>query len=99
MSTSIQAAAMGYGFAWFPQEKIHEEIVGGRLKVLPLREGGERRITLYLIFADPDYAGAGTLKLAEILREHAALGARVCAEKEAEEATKPVSRPRLARSR
>lgn len=72
MSTSIQAAAMGYGFAWFPEEKIVDEIAAGRLKVLPMREGGERRVTLYLIFADRDYAGPGLLKLAEILRETAA---------------------------
>jgi DNA-binding transcriptional LysR family regulator len=83
MSTSIQAAAMGYGFAWFPEEKIHEEILGGRLNVLPMRDGGERRITLYLIFADPDYAGPGMLKLAEILREQAARGVVNCAEQQA----------------
>jgi len=72
MSTSIQAAAMGYGFAWFPEDKIRDELDGGRLKVLPVREGQERFITLYLIFADRDYAGPGLLKLAELLRTHAA---------------------------
>ena len=80
MSTSIQAATMGYGFAWFPEEKVYEEIVGGRLKVLPMRDGGERRVTLYLVFADRDYAGPGLLKLAEILRQRAELGARACEE-------------------
>ncbi len=98
MSTSIQAAAMGYGFAWFPEEKIYEEIVGGRLKVLPMREGGERRITLYLTFADRDYAGPGTQRLAEILREQARLGVQKCDELEAREARRIVA-PRLARSR
>lgn len=71
MSTSIQAAAMGHGFAWFPEEKIVDELAAGRLKVLPLREGTVRVLTLYLIFADRDYAGPGLLKLAEILRETA----------------------------
>ena len=37
--------------------------------MLPLREGGERRVTLYLIFADRDYAGPGTLKLVELLQQ------------------------------
>lgn len=68
MSTSIQAAAMGHGFAWFPLDKIREELAAGSLKVLPMRDGGQRLITLYLIFADRDYAGPGLLKLAEILR-------------------------------
>ena len=72
MSTSIQAVAMGYGFAWFPEEKITDELAAGRLKALPLRDGSERHLTLYLIFADRDYAGPGLLRLAEILREVAA---------------------------
>jgi len=69
MTTSIQAARMGYGFAWFPEEKIREELVAGTLKPLPLREGAERFVELYLIFADRDYAGPGTLRLAQIIRE------------------------------
>lgn len=68
MSTSIQAAAMGHGFAWFPLDKIRDELAAGTLKVLPMRDGGQRMIALYLIFADRDYAGPGLLKLAEILR-------------------------------
>ncbi len=72
MSTSIQAAAMGYGFAWFPEDKIQDELRAGRLDVLPLREGSERRITLYLIFADRDYAGPGLLNLADLLRNEVA---------------------------
>ncbi|GAC1626619.1 MAG: LysR family transcriptional regulator [Nevskia sp.] len=78
MSTSIQAAAMGYGFAWFPEEKIFDELAAGRLKVLPMREGAERRITLYLIFADRDYAGPGLLQLAELLREAASAAPADC---------------------
>ena len=81
MSTSIQAVAMGHGFAWFPEEKITEELAAGRLKALPLRDGAERRLTLYLIFADRDYAGPGLLRLAEILRETAAA---TCASRQAE---------------
>ena len=69
MSTSIQAVAMGYGFSWFPEDKIVDELAAGTLKALPLRDGGERFLTLYLIFADRDYAGPGLLRLSEILRE------------------------------
>lgn len=71
-ATSIEAICKGYGFAWFPEEKIRSELASGRLKVLPLREGGQRFGTLYLVLADPDYAGPATLRLAEIIRQRVA---------------------------
>jgi len=67
-ATSIHAATMGLGFAWFPEETVRGELARGALKALPLREGGERWSNLYLVFADRDYAGAGTLRLAQIIR-------------------------------
>ena len=69
MATSVEAARMGYGFAWYPEEKIRSELTAGQLKPLPMREGGERFAELYLVYADRDYAGPGTLRLGEILRE------------------------------
>ena len=69
-ATSIHAATMGLGFAWFPDDMVRGELERGELKPLPLREGGERRADLYLVFADRDYAGPATLRLAEIIREH-----------------------------
>ena len=71
-ATSIRAAAMGLGFAWFPEETVHGELERGVLKPLPLREGGERWSDLYLVFADRDYAGPGALRMAQIIREHVA---------------------------
>jgi len=68
-ATSIHAAGMGLGFAWFPEDTILGELERGLLKALPLREGGERWAELYLVFADRDYAGPGALRLAEIIRE------------------------------
>jgi DNA-binding transcriptional LysR family regulator len=72
MATSIQAAVKGYGYAWFPEEKIRDELAAGTLKPLPLREGGERYGQLYLVFADRDAAGPGALRLAQIIRERVA---------------------------
>ena len=69
MPTSIGAACRGYGFAWFPVDKIRSELEEGLLKQLPLRNGGERSVPMYLAFADRDSAGPGTLRLAEIIRE------------------------------
>jgi DNA-binding transcriptional LysR family regulator len=69
MATSIEAARSGYGYAWLPEEKLRDQLAEGTLKPLPLREGGERFAQLYLVFADRDHAGPGTLRLAEIIRE------------------------------
>lgn len=55
-----------------PEEKVRDELAAGTLKPLLLREGGERFVELYLIFAERDYAGPGTLRLAEIIRESVA---------------------------
>ena len=69
LSTSIGAVSRGHGFAWLPQDKIRTELEDGSLKILPLRGGRVRTVQLYLMFADRDAAGPGTLRLAEIVRE------------------------------
>ena len=69
VATSIQAVSMGYVFAWLPEEHIREELRAGVLKPLPLKQGHIREIPLYLILANPDFAGSGVRCLANILRE------------------------------
>ncbi len=76
-ATWIRAAVMGFGFAWYPEEAVREELEGGALKPLPLREGAERFATLYLIYADRDAAGPGTRLLADIVKRAVA---KVCRE-------------------
>ena len=68
-TTSIRAACMGLGYAWYAEHVIRGELDAGELKPLPLREGAERWATLYLIFADRDAAGPGALRIAEIICE------------------------------
>lgn len=68
IATSVEAARMGLGFAWFPEERIRPELEQGVLKPLPLAEGVERYVELYLVISDPEFAGPGTLRLAEIVR-------------------------------
>ncbi len=67
-ATSLRAACMGLGFAWYAEEIIREELDAGALKPLPLIEGGERWATLYLVYADADAAGPGARRLAELLK-------------------------------
>ncbi|WP_298620348.1 LysR family transcriptional regulator [uncultured Zoogloea sp.] len=69
MAMSIAAACAGHGFAWYPEAHILRELGDGRLKPLPLGGAELRRVTLYLVIADPDFAGPGVRRLAEILAE------------------------------
>ena len=71
-ATSIRAACMGLGYAWFPEETIRTELASGRLARIPLEQGAERHATLYLVVADAELAGPGTRRLAAILRERSA---------------------------
>jgi DNA-binding transcriptional LysR family regulator len=69
MSTAIFAASMGFGYGWYPEERIRSELKAGTLKLLPLRDGAERVGQLYLVYADRESAGPGTLRLAQIIQE------------------------------
>jgi DNA-binding transcriptional LysR family regulator len=66
-ATSIRAACMGLGYAWYPEESIREELDSGSLVPLPLEQGRERYVTLYLIYADRETAGPGVRRLTEII--------------------------------
>ena len=43
-ATSIRAAVMGLGYAWYPEDAIREELERGAPKPLPLREGAEEEV-------------------------------------------------------
>jgi len=68
MSTSVHAAVMGLGFAWYPEEIIADELAKGSLQRLPLQEGEERFADLYLVYAEADYTGPAARRFGEILR-------------------------------
>jgi DNA-binding transcriptional LysR family regulator len=72
VATSIEAVRSGFGFGWYAEDRVRPELVSGALKILPLREGGTRFAQLYLMFADRENAGPGTLRLAQIIREEVA---------------------------
>ena len=73
IATSIEAVSMGFGFAWLPEAQIQTELQSGKLRQVPLREGAILEVPLYLIFANPDFAGPGVIRLAEIIKESAIL--------------------------
>ena len=71
-ATSIRAACMGLGFAWFAESNIRGELERGELIPLPLDEGGIRHGHLYLIQPDRDAAGPGQRRFVEALERLAA---------------------------
>lgn len=68
-ATSIRAACMGLGFAWYAEGMIREELESGLLKPLPMEHGAEQYAELYLVYADPESAGPGLRHLAGLLQE------------------------------
>jgi len=70
IKTSLEAIRMGLGYAWLPDAYTQEDIAAGRLQYLPVEIGAERDVTVYLTFADQDFAGPATKRLAEILKLH-----------------------------
>ena len=72
-STRIAAIRRGLGFAWVPEAEIGDGLESGALKELPLKEGGERLVDLYLIYADGQYAGQAARYLGERIRDAAAI--------------------------
>ena len=69
IETSIEAVCRGHGFAWLPHTRIAQALADGRLKPLPLTEGGERAVELYLILAEPELAGPAALQLKHCLQQ------------------------------
>ena len=50
-----------------PLRHIQAELETGRLRILPLSQGGRRVVELYLIHRDRDAAGPATRQLADLL--------------------------------
>jgi DNA-binding transcriptional LysR family regulator len=68
IKTSLEAIRMGLGYAWLPDAYTNEALAAGSLKYLPVEMGSERDVTVYMVFADRDFAGPATRRFAEILK-------------------------------
>lgn len=69
IKTSLDAIRMGLGYAWLPEAYVLEDIAAGRLQYLPVEVGAVREVATFLTFADRDFAGPATRRLAAILKE------------------------------
>lgn len=72
ISTSLEAVRRGLGYAWLPEGYVSADLTSGRLKRLPVSEGGERIVAVYLVYADRDIAGPATRQLGGILKDQLA---------------------------
>ena len=73
-ATSIRALVMGLGFAWLPEDTIRAELDEGKLKILPMREGGSFDAQLYLALSDPEFPGRDVERLAGIIEKRVSGG-------------------------
>jgi DNA-binding transcriptional LysR family regulator len=70
IKTSLDAICMGLGYAWLPDAYTHEDVTAGRLKYLPVEVGAVREVPTYMTFADKEFTGPATRRLAEVLKEN-----------------------------
>jgi len=63
----------GLGYAWLPEQEVINDIKQGRLKPLPLKEGAQHSVTLYLVYANLEQVGPATRQLAEKLKQYSKL--------------------------
>ncbi|UTF60482.1 LysR family transcriptional regulator [Gilvimarinus sp. DA14] len=68
ITTSLTAVRRGLGYAWLPCGYIQKDLDTGALKRLPMVQGGERKVSVYLVYAEPDMAGPATRALAAALQ-------------------------------
>lgn len=68
-ATSIRAACLGLGFAWFAASNIRDELEQGELVPLPLGPTGARTGALFMIHPDPDAAPRSVRELMDLFRD------------------------------
>lgn len=69
-ATSIRALVMGLGFSWLPEDTVRDELAEGKLKILPMKEGGRWDAQLYLALSDPEFPGRDVERLVAIIEGH-----------------------------
>lgn len=67
---SLECVRRGMGFGRFPLPLIESDLANGQLKVIPLREAASVPVQVFLVFADRERAGPGTLTLANQIIEY-----------------------------
>lgn len=66
---SLDCVKQVLGFGRFPEPMVANDLVTGELKRLPLREGSDTPVQMFLVFADRDRAGPGVISLAKSIKK------------------------------
>lgn len=69
IDTAVVAVSHGLGFAWLPRHHIEAQLADGRLRALPLRQGGSYVSPVYLVQGCAAQVGPATALLTRILHE------------------------------
>ncbi len=69
-STSIELLKSGLAFAFIPSRWVASPLSKAELAKIPLEQGQERKIPLFLMFSDQNSAGPATKALASLITEH-----------------------------
>ena len=70
-STTLKVLRAGLGFAFVPWHWVEDDLRSGTLKQLPLNQGAERLIPIYLMVSrSTDCQGPATCTMVRLLREH-----------------------------
>ena len=69
MNTAMMVIANGLGFGWLPEQQMSARLQQGTLKPLPLREGQNYYVHMYLVYGNADQAGPATRQLADLFRK------------------------------
>ena len=69
MATSLHCTTSGLGFAWYPQVNIQHALDAGQLKPLPLEQGAERQVDVYMVMRDGKSAAPHVQYLAALIRD------------------------------
>ncbi len=69
-STSLKVLRAGLAFAFVPYDWVAQDLEHGLLKIVPLSQGAERHLTVYMMMASSDSCGPATSALATLLTQH-----------------------------
>ena len=70
MEASLATVKAGLAYAWLPEHIVAESLRDGTLKVLPLANGTERRVPLYLVLVHSEVAGPAARAAVECFQRH-----------------------------
>lgn len=68
MDMALTMVEAKLGFSWLPKDVVCPALVKGHLKILPLKEGSSRFVTLYTMLGHEEQVGPATQQLMEILK-------------------------------